>query len=61
MSKMQIWDSVFAYDQEKELELQTEEDEFLVKEYKRKKAAHIREIVETSLLTFPCIISMLDA
>lgn len=53
MSKMQIWDSVFAYDQEKELELQTEEDEFLVKEYKRKKAAHIREIVETSLLTIP--------
>jgi hypothetical protein len=44
-------DYVFAYDKEKKLELQTEEDELWFKEYKRKKSVHIKEIVDTSFLT----------
>jgi hypothetical protein len=44
-------DYVFAYNQEKELELQTEEDELWFKEYKKKKSVHIKEIVDTSFLT----------
>lgn len=46
-----LGDYVFAYDQEKELELQTEEDELWFNEYKKKKRAHIQEIVDTSFLT----------
>ncbi|MGH9926580.1 MAG: hypothetical protein ACRD5B_14510 [Nitrososphaeraceae archaeon] len=44
-------DSVFTYDLEKELELQTEHDELWFKEYKKKKRAHIQEIVDASMLT----------
>lgn len=43
-------DYVFAYDLEKELELQTEHDEFWLK-YKKRKAARIQEIVDASMLT----------
>ena len=39
----------FAYNQEKELELQTEENELWFNEYKKR--THIQEIVDTSLLT----------
>jgi hypothetical protein len=44
-------DYVFAYDLKKELELQTEHDELWFKEYEKKKRAHIREIVDSSMLT----------
>jgi hypothetical protein len=46
-----LGDSVFTYDLEKELELQTEHDELWLKEYKKKKRAHIQEIVDPSMLT----------
>ncbi|MGH9911213.1 MAG: hypothetical protein ACRD4W_02110 [Nitrososphaeraceae archaeon] len=46
-----LGDSVFTYDLEKELELQTEHDELWFKEYKNKKRAHIQEIVDASMLT----------
>lgn len=46
-----LGDSVFTYDLEKELELQTEHDELWFKEYKKKKRAHIQEIVDASMLT----------
>jgi nitrogenase molybdenum-iron protein alpha/beta subunit len=46
-----LGDSVFTYDLEKELELQTEHDELWFKEYKNKKRAHIQEIVNGSMLT----------
>jgi len=44
-------DVVFAYDIEKELELQDKHDELWFKEYEKKKHAHIREIVDSSMLT----------
>ena len=46
-----LGDSVFTYDLEKELGLQTDHDELWFKEYKKKKRAHIREIVNSSMLT----------
>ena len=46
-----LGDSVFTYDLEKELELQTEHDELWFKESKKKKRAHIQEIVDASMLT----------
>jgi hypothetical protein len=46
-----LGDSVFTYDMEKELELQTEHDELWFKQYKKKKRAHIQEIVGASMLT----------
>jgi hypothetical protein len=46
-----LGDSVFTYDLEKELELQTEHDELWFKEYKKKKRAHIQEIVNGSMLS----------
>jgi hypothetical protein len=46
-----LGDSVFTYDLEKELELQTDHDELWFKEYKKKKRAHIQEIVDSSMLT----------
>ena len=46
-----LGDSVFTYDIEKELELQTDHDELWFKEYKKKKRAHIQEIVDASMLT----------
>ena len=46
-----LGDSVFTYDLEKELELQTDHDELWFKEYKKKKRAHIQEIVDASMLT----------
>lgn len=42
-----LGDYVFAYDQE----LQTEEDELWLNEYKKKKRTHIQEIVDTSFLS----------
>jgi hypothetical protein len=42
---------VFTYDLEKEMELQTDHDELWFKEYKKKKCAHIQEIVTVSMLT----------
>jgi hypothetical protein len=44
-------DVIFAYDIEKELELQDQHDELWFKEYEKKKRAHIREIVDSSMLT----------
>lgn len=44
-------DVVFAYDIEKELELQDKHDELWFKEYEKKKHAHIREVVNSSMLT----------
>jgi len=44
-------DVIFAYDIEKELELQDQHDELWFKEYKKKKRAHIQEIVDSSMLT----------
>jgi hypothetical protein len=46
-----LGDSVFTYDLEKELELQTDHDELWFKEYKKKKCTHIQEIVNASMLT----------
>lgn len=46
-----LGDSVFTYDLEKELELQADHDELWFKEYKKKKRAHIQEIVDASMLT----------
>lgn len=46
-----LGDSVFTYDLEKELELQTDHDELWFKEYKKKKRAHIQEIVVASMLS----------
>jgi hypothetical protein len=46
-----LGDSVFTYDLEKELELQTEHDDLWLKEYKKKKSAQIREIVHSSMFT----------
>jgi len=46
-----LGDSVFTYDIEKELELQADHDELWFKEYKKKKRAHIQEIVDASMLT----------
>jgi len=44
-------DYVFAYDIEKELELQDQHDDLWFKEYKKKRRAHIQEIVDTSFLS----------
>jgi hypothetical protein len=44
-------DVIFAYDIEKELELQDQHDQLWLKEYKKKKCAHIQEIVDSSMLT----------
>ena len=44
-------DVIFAYDIEKEFELQDQHDELWFKEYKKKKCAHIQEIVDSSMLT----------
>jgi hypothetical protein len=46
-----LGDYIFLYDKEKELELQTEEDELWLKEYKKKKRAQIQEIVNAFMLT----------
>jgi hypothetical protein len=46
-----VGDVVFAYDIEKELELQDKHDELWFKEYEKKKRAHIQEIVDASMLT----------
>ena len=46
-----LGDSVFTYDLEKELELRAEHDDLWLKEYKKKKRAHIQEIVHSSMLT----------
>ena len=46
-----LGDYIFLYDKEKELELQTEHDELWFKEYKKKKRAHIQEIVDASMLS----------
>ena len=46
-----LGDYIFLYDKENELELQTEEDELWLKEYKKKRRAHIQKIVESSMLT----------
>ena len=46
-----LGDSVFAYDIRKQLELQDQHDELWFKEYKKKKRAHIQEIVDASMLT----------
>ena len=45
------YDYVFVYNQEKELELQDQHDELWFKAYEKKKRAHIREIVDSSMLT----------
>jgi hypothetical protein len=46
-----VGDVVFAYDIEKELELQDKHDELWFKEYEKKKREHIQEIVDASMLT----------
>ena len=46
-----LGDYIFLYDQEKELELQTEEDELWLKEYKKKMRAHIQEIIYSSMIS----------
>ena len=46
-----LGDSVFAYDLEEESELQTEHVDLWLKEYKKEKSSHIREIVYSSMLT----------
>lgn len=46
-----LGDSVFTYDLEKESELRAEHDDLWLKEYNKKKSAHIREIVQSSMLT----------
>ena len=46
-----LGDSVFAYSLEKELELQDQHDELWFKKYEEKKRAHMREIVNGSMLT----------
>jgi hypothetical protein len=46
-----LGDSVFMYNLENELELQTEHDELWFKEYKKKKRARVEELVDASMLT----------
>jgi hypothetical protein len=46
-----LGDYIFLYDQKKELELQTEEDELWLKEYKKKKASYIKATVHSSMLS----------
>ena len=46
-----LGDSVFVYDMEKQLELQDQHTEIWLQEYKKKKKAHIREIVDASMYT----------
>ena len=46
-----LGDYIFLYDKEKELELQTEEDELWFKRYKKNKRAQIQEIVDASMLS----------
>jgi hypothetical protein len=46
-----LGDSVFAYSLEKELELQDQHDELWFKKYEEKKRAHMREIVNGSMLS----------
>jgi hypothetical protein len=46
-----LGESVFTYNIEKELELQDQHDELWLKEYEKKKHAHIQEIVNGSMLT----------
>ena len=46
-----LGDYIFLYDKEKELELQTEEDELWFKQYKKNKRAQIQEIVDASMLS----------
>lgn len=46
-----LGDYIFLYDKEKELELQTEENELWFKKYKENKRAQIREIVDASMLS----------
>jgi hypothetical protein len=46
-----LGESVFTYNIEKELELQDQHDELWLKEYEKKKRAHIQEIVNGSMLT----------
>lgn len=44
-------DYVFAYDLSKQLELEDLDNELWLEEYKKKKRAHIQEIVDASMLT----------
>jgi hypothetical protein len=46
-----LGDYIFLYDKEKELEVQTEEDELWFQEYKKKKRAHVQQIVHSSMLS----------
>ena len=46
-----LGDSVFAYDLNKELELQAKHTDLWLKDYKKKKRAHIQEIVHSSMFT----------
>jgi hypothetical protein len=46
-----LGDSVFTYNLEKESEIQAEHDDLWLKEYKKKKRAHIQEIAHSSMLT----------
>ena len=46
-----VGDVIFAYDIEKELELQDQHDELWFKKYKKKKCVHIQEIVNGSMLS----------
>jgi hypothetical protein len=46
-----LGDSVFAYSLEKELVLQDQHDELWFKKYEEKKRAHMREIVNGSMLS----------
>jgi hypothetical protein len=44
-------DYVFTYDLSKQMELDDLDNELCLKEYKKKRRAHIQEIVDASLLT----------
>src|SRR5918995_3318718 len=46
-----LGDVVFLYNKDKELELQEQHDELWYSEYKRKKREHIRQIVDTSMMS----------
>jgi hypothetical protein len=46
-----LGDQVFPYNKDKELELQEQHDELWYKEYKKNKREHIRQIVDTSMMT----------
>jgi hypothetical protein len=46
-----IGDYIFAYDDSKQIELEDLQNELESEEYKRKKKSHIKEIVDSSMMS----------